>query len=1575
MINELKRVCDARMEPTQMPLESQVGQNKKPLSAGPSLPGRRARYWHSTQANWAGVCVCGAAMVSLPATWMDIMDVKAWRPVMPWRKTSLVYFKVMSLGQAPQAILVDPCFANGLGASRNHRQLLTLPHAVKLQGYHVPHLSEGEVYVAFGCGKPTIDADGCVCLALPKCGQRAGVSRVLGFDRPSWPLNTIELFSGGLGGWSRAVSHMPRQYSVKLALDHDLQACKTFAANYNAVVCSGTDSLREILQRGLPVLCMDIEDFRWMEGLLYEPMKVFAASFPCQSWSSLAHQAGTKSTQGRVLLFLIQAIRILQPLAVVMENVAGFRGHSEYELFKTTLEDSGFFILFSTIHDLENLSFSSRRRWLAVIVNSAQIQDFTLLQQWAQPILRQTIRFDPTQHTLDADHSLLRDRLRLQPSELQVMREFPSDRDWMFSCPVGSIAGRTYGQGTLLPTIVASYRKSITFDRTYLKAKGLLAWVIRDCKGEVRWLAAHEAAHALMHPACTILPDDEEQAMFLVGNSISPGQAALMLKYLDVALARQNGATSMLDFPQIIAAIRREMGIMTQLEICEARPGCTTLQRLPHPGRTPQAVCPQCGSPCDYPLVVACPECFLIAGECCRVQHCRPEHNRRAGPGNQGDVEETVLDLQDIQVTFKNPPATARVASRTCPSVSHLCQALHLPVGQWFFRQGLQVNMETTLVPGDELTVLSASRVDALCPQCQAFGMGGRLRVCHACAEVGCLHCIDDRCLPCLGHALHVCRDCHLQAARLRECLDRSEALQKEDAEQQDDWAWARRCTILQQLTPPPSPVPTAPLLAQTDRHRPGPGRDSPSKRPRTQECAPTLQWEPDFESMASSSSTSMTRPRLVDTQALFRGSEDFVGYYDLDGRFHSLDRPSTATTWPQWLQNEDLRAPLHRIWATVNGTRIGQDYLLLPGVPYLLRLHFGLPGGGKATSKGQGKAEPVLKKLAAHLVTKGVPENVAKTRAQEVVDELGVEVINQAYNALDPWSTLKSAAGQRIRLVKQEELRAFKGKPDKAIAAARLPEEDPWVHSDPWKESRAVDAGPELQLVAGTFLTEKDEELPLLQILEAGACGVAVVTLKDAETYAAASVLLSDEELAGVVAGSVHPSTGQLRCEEIAFMAISMGAKVLLKGYLVQFGAKHAKAKPLQHRIKVDLPATTTVAVEIRKEFLGPDDWDKVCHNPLRYATAAIAGLQVAMVSSWAKKFFEERRPADSSHATSWHCFCKIQNDKLDSILPASGKGSVFLTPKEPGMITASGKYRVVWLESLDLDKATTWTRMYPELCGLVRGRSSLGLRTRAQDYATIRHKTEPNWSPRGILTDVIIARRWTVAPLPSLDRQTVQQMVTQLGWKAVPIRQLTHDTWMLGADNQDEPPCDLFDWNGRPVLISEHSPGADDSKQTAVLSAGASFKRQYGRQLSAGKAHMAPSSNPQDAPMSQTSGPRSIFSEFKDNLNGRLQEMQEELQRAVNAVSQKVQEVESQAAASSRDLHQVAADQEQRLNSMESNISSLSASVVTKADLAFALKEAMQVQTQELRGLLSKRPSPEATPTHDQAKALRTN
>ena len=899
----------------------------------------------------------------------------------------------------------------------------------------------------------------------------------------------------------------------------------------------------------------------------------------------------------------------------------------------------------------------------------------------------------------------------------------------MFSRPAGSIAGRTYGEGALLPTITASYRKSITFDRTYLRAKGLLAWLVRDRNADIRWLAAHEAAHALMHPASTVLPDDEEQAMFLVGNSISPGQAAFMLTYLDKALAKQEGATSMLDFSQTITAIRRDMGNMALLEICEARPGCTTLQALPSPLRPPQALCPHCGRPCHYPLVVACPRCFLIAGECCRVEQCQPNHARlgaSASDDTAGGVDVPLLEEQ-IQVYFKTPPATAHLSYRQCPSVHQLRETLALPANLWIFRKGQQMGVEASLDAGDLLTVLPASRVDNLCPDCKAFGVGGRLRLCSACTKVGCPHCVDDRCIYCMGHTLHVCRDCHLQAASLRECLDRSDALQKEDAERHDEWAWTRRCTILQPATPPRALAPLPPLqLGEDEAAAEQPDVTPPSKRSKVQECAPTLPWEPDFSAMPSSSST-VTRPPVLDTQAILHTTGDIVGYYDIQGRFHAMNRPAAPVTWPQWLRDEALQAPIERLWATVNGARISHDYMLLPGIPYILRLHFVLPGGGKASTKGQGKGEPILKKLATHLVTKGVPENMAKTRAQEVADELGLDVINQAYGALDPWSTLKAAAGQRIRLVKQDELRAFKGKPDKASSSTKPLEEDPWTHMDPWKEAKSTMEVPELHLVPGTFLTERDEELPLLQILEAGACGVAIVTLKDAETYAAASILLSDEELAGVVAGATQPVTGQLRCEEIAFPAISAGTKILLRGYLVQFGAKHAKAKPLQHRIQVEMPETTTVAVEIRKEFLNSDDWDRACQNPLRYATTAISGLQAAMVSSWAKKFFEERRPADPSRATSWHCFCKIQNEKVDGILPTSGKGSVFLTPKEQGTVAASGKFRVVWLDSLDLDKATTWTRMYPELCGVVRGRSSLGLRTRAQDYAAIRRKVEP--------------------------------------------------------------------------------------------------------------------------------------------------------------------------------------------------------------------------------------------------------
>ena len=105
---------------------------------------------------------------------------------------------------------------------------------------------------------------------------------------------------------------------------------------------------------------------------------------------------------------------------------------------------------------------------------------------------------------------------------------------------------------------------------------------------------------------------------------------------------------------------------------------------------------------------------------------------------------------------------------------------------------------------------------------------------------------------------------------------------------------------------------------------------------------------------------------------------------------------------------------------------------------------------------------------------------------------------------------------------------------------------DDPWAISDPWKEAASSSRGPELQLLPGTFRGQDDQDLPIIQHLEATARGVVMSTFKDAESYATAGVLLSDDELAAVVAGLNQPMTGKLECQNITFPALSAGNKVL---------------------------------------------------------------------------------------------------------------------------------------------------------------------------------------------------------------------------------------------------------------------------------------------------------------------------------------------------------------------------------------------------------------------------------------------
>ena len=417
-----------------------------------------------------------------------------------------------------------------------------------------------------------------------------------------------------------------------------------------------------------------------------------------------------------------------------------------------------------------------------------------------------------------------------------------------------------------------------------------------------------------------------------------------------------------------------------------------------------------------------------------------------------------------------------------------------------------------------------------------------------------------------------------------------------------------------------------------------------------------------------------------------------------------------------------------------------------------------------------------------------------------------------------------------------------------------------------------------------------------MLPYITEEANGVALVSLEDAAAFATAGVYLAEGELGAVVVGSNRLPPGNFTVEQITFTACHGTQKVLLKGTLVNLGKKMVSLRQSIHRVELEFQNLVTLTVEIRKEYVTA--WDTVQKNPLPYVWTVVDGLQRHAASTWARKWFSGRRESSPELATTWHCFTKIPEEHLEPILLFSGRGGVFLSPRDGPGSQVSGRYRVVWLEHADVEKAATLQRTYPEIVGLVRGRDSLGFRVKASDYSTTRRKLDPHWSAQGLLTDIVIETRWTLDPLPpQTDKTAVQKILNQLSWRAVPLKQLSATAWVVGCMEKDHPPTDVFQFADKPVLVSKQGTKVSRAPEDVVLAAPPAVKKALGVQISRGTWRTPAAMAPDTQMDSSQPGPmRSLLAEFRDEVNARFGDFQAQIQGAVNHVNEKVGGLESQ-------------------------------------------------------------------------------
>ena len=156
------------------------------------------------------------------------------------------------------------------------------------------------------------------------------------------PVNVIELFSRGLGGWKTACNFLHEHENVAfkvLAVEIDIEAAFTYAVSHSVPLISGKTHLDPALaqQHSHLVVHADVAGDTWLSlGSAWCP-DIVAISSPCPPWSSAGSSSGLYSEEGQLLIRSIAICKLLRPRAIALEQVSAFASHEHFHYVVQTL--------------------------------------------------------------------------------------------------------------------------------------------------------------------------------------------------------------------------------------------------------------------------------------------------------------------------------------------------------------------------------------------------------------------------------------------------------------------------------------------------------------------------------------------------------------------------------------------------------------------------------------------------------------------------------------------------------------------------------------------------------------------------------------------------------------------------------------------------------------------------------------------------------------------------------------------------------------------------------------------------------------------------------------------------------------------------------------------------------------------------------------------------------------------------------------------------------------------------------------------------------------------------------------
>ena len=1250
---------------------------------------------------------------------------------------------------------------------------------------------------------------------------------------------SLELFSGGFGGWSMANRILSQRFMVPMvrtvSIDHDNHAMQNWIRNYGGHYVETSQNLPweliEIFTGNIGIVA-DVQSYHWRQMAAASEPNLATISSPCISWSGAGKQGGLFADGGILLMVAVGICKFIRPRVILLEQVKNFMQHKHYQKVLDIIGGAGYKMVYHKIVNAGDTLPMHRQRWIGVAFDmfSQDSYDMACLQaRWVGDLY-------PTPFNYGCLFPLTAQEKSAMILSSDIMQKYYDSELAPAFMKVGLHLHRATGPFKKMPTLMAAYGKQHEFAEKDLKAVGLYGHFFAepqlDGSTQLRLWHPLELVHMFGVDAFVCVPKQPEIAWKQLGNAIASNHAcfavAMVLPFLlqqPVPVTTQQILNSLYE-----RHLRAEQTMRTE---------------------TPNA----------WILHAA----DIAPEELDRI-HFFDSNIRK----EIGSIPTATLFHQQLGiVAFEQIKAIWSAASEI-PSELAISATLkswvklQVSIAEQHF-EGANIRPDVLV---DQIVGLWAwkcsSGLAELPPTNNEDFHFQKLQLGQPTerADRQVVNSDDVTVLAYFDNQAWIVRQAPTPAADIFQDISFTKDMHngigpiKPNAVLAEDTVLYDHLPAVEKFPGDPFQmsilVPAAKIMTHTDS-----GND-------------TIKITIDCNTVPDSDDSNQSNQILkafwfhvlptVWLQQHGRKAEYSMnnGIICLKPMTHIVPLPipdlilvlkmhalrtflytiSCHTTTPyedvkmKWkgitVWSGKLPAFLPAIWfrrvlvfftQLVNDAaditmissskQIGDDCTLsdlrkrksnpADGKPILLAVAPLRTGGGPIK---QNWDVHIRNQLASSLLPLGVPVEQLPTMTDAVLKHIGRNKMQSILKS----TSQKEISGQLIQCVRQA------GFP---IDNIRRKDTTPVPLKKPRAEQLKQDLEnmdmENLQLEPGFFIDSDSQPIVQTDKLYPKTTGLMIVRENQIADWLAGSNTISPDPLGAFVVGCQKANT-KLPQESILVPArTATGKPLILSGSLVQFGERkiHCKTTDAEQMIPIQESNTVVSITAWRSEF-GDEQWQELLRKPMQAFQNAFADSNYAapLITTWGISFRTNAKVVDKQQAESIQLHATINADGISDALRKSGSNGFYIIPKN-----SEGQpdpdWKIIWLDCQHKQAGAhaDALRMLSKVAqpfGLVRNKTSYGIRVRQSHYAEAWAILKPSIPLPASIADKEI---YKISPLPyGCSPIALTQWLKHIDWEAIPVRPVGPQSWLVAS--VVAPPLQFQTFNGKPTLIRQLPP-----------------------------------------------------------------------------------------------------------------------------------------------------------------------